>query len=204
MNQRRLFTASCVALVATAMTFAIRGDIMSDFERDFALTKTDVGWIAGAAFWGFGLSILLGGPLCDLLGMGTLLRLAAAGHIAGTIATIAAPNFLILFAATLVIGIANGLVEAAINPLIATIYADDKTHRLVALHAWFPGGIVIGGVLSFLFTQAGHQMPALAPYTGWQAKMLLMLVPSVWYGFLFAGQTFPSTERAAAGVPFSV
>ena len=198
MNQRRLFIASCVALVATAMTFAIRGDIMSDFERDFALTKTDVGWIAGAAFWGFGLSILLGGPLCDLLGMGTLLRLAAAGHIAGTIATIAAPNFAVLFAATLVIGIANGLVEAAINPLIATIYADDKTHRLVALHAWFPGGIVIGGVLSFLLTQTG------APAAGalWQWKMLLILVPAVIYTFMFAGQHFPPTERAAAGVPF--
>jgi MFS family permease len=198
MNQRRLFIASCVALVATAMTFAIRGDVMSDFERDFALTKTDVGWIAGAAFWGFGLSILLGGPLCDLLGMGTLLRLAAAGHIAGTIATIAAPNFVILFAATLVIGIANGLVEAAINPLIATLYADDKTHRLVALHAWFPGGIVIGGVLSFLLTQTG------APAAGvlWQWKMLLILVPAVIYTLMFAGQHFPPTERAAAGVPF--
>jgi fucose permease len=134
--------------------------------------------------------------------MGVLLRIAAIGHIGGAIATILAPDFTVLFAATLVIGIANGLVEAAINPLVATIYAEDKTRRLVALHAWFPGGIVIGGVLSFLFTQAGRQMPALAPYTGWQAKMLLMLVPSVWYGFLFAGQTFPSTERAAAGVPF--
>jgi MFS family permease len=194
MNQRRLFTASCVALVATAMTFAVRGDIMSDFEREFGLSKTDVGWIAGAAFWGFGLSILLGGPLCDLLGMGTLLRLAAAGHIAGTIATMAAPSFMVLFAATLTIGIANGLVEAAINPLVATIYSRDKTRRLVALHAWFPGGIVIGGVLSFLLTQVG---------AGWQAKMLLLLVPSAAYALLFFGQPFPATERAAAGVPFS-
>jgi MFS family permease len=194
MNARQLFIASCAALVATAMTFAIRGDIMSDFERDFGLSKTDVGWIAGAAFWGFGLSILLGGPLCDLLGMGTLLRFAAAGHIAGTIATIAAPNFLVLFSATLIIGIANGLVEAAINPLVATIYSEDKTRRLVALHAWFPGGIVIGGVLSFLLTQAG---------AGWQLKMLLLLVPSAAYAFLFLGQPFPPTERAAAGVPFS-
>ena len=184
------------------MSFAIRGDIMGDFERLFALNKTDVGWIAGAAFWGFGLSILLGGPLCDLLGMGTLLRLAAGGHIIGTIPTIAAPNFAILFAATLVIGIANGLVEAAVNPLVATIYSDDKTRRLVALHAWFPGGIVIGGVLSFVFTQIGQQVPAVAPYTGWQAKMLLLLVPSVLYAVLFAGQRFPPTERAAAGVSF--
>jgi MFS family permease len=193
MNQQRLFTASCVALVATAMTFAIRGDIMSDFEREFVLSKTDVGWIAGAAFWGFGLSILLGGPLCDLLGMGTLLRLAAAGHIVGTLATLLAPNFIVLFAATLTIGIANGLVEAAINPLVATIYSNDKTGRLVALHAWFPGGIVIGGVLSFLLTQIG---------SGWQAKMLLLLVPSAIYAVMFAGQRFPPTERAAAGIPF--
>src|SRR5215469_4909056 len=95
-NAHRLFVASCTALVATAMSFAIRGDIMGDFERLFALTKTDVGWIAGAAFWGFGFSILVGGPLCDLLGMGALLRLAALGHIGGAITTILAPNFTVL------------------------------------------------------------------------------------------------------------
>jgi fucose permease len=202
-DARRFFVASCIALVATAMSFAIRGDLMGDFERLFALSKVDVGWIAGAAFWGFGLSILVGGPLCDLVGMGTLLRLAAAGHIGGAVATVAAPNFAVLFTATLVIGIANGLVEAAINPLVATIYADDKTRRLVALHAWFPGGIVVGGVLSFAFTQIGRYAPALAPYTGWQAKMLLLLVPSAIYAWLFAGRRFPPTERAAAGVPFA-
>jgi len=202
-DARRFFVASCTALVATAMSFAIRGDVMGDFEQLFVLSKVDVGWIAGAAFWGFGLSILVGGPLCDLAGMGTLLRVAAAGHIGGAIATIVAPDFAVLFAATLVIGIANGLVEAAINPLVATIYADDKTRRLVALHAWFPGGIVVGGVLSFAFTQIGRYATALAPYTGWQAKMLLLLVPSATYAWLFAGRTFPPTERAAAGVPFA-
>ena len=193
MNKQRLFTASCIALIATAMSFAIRGDIMGDFESIFQLNKTNVGWIAGAAFWGFGLSIFIGGPLCDVLGMGTIMRLAAAGHIGGTLLTIVAPNFPVLFLATVIIGIANGLVEAAVNPLIATIYDKEKTVKLTALHAWFPGGIVIGGVLAFLFTQIG---------LGWQAKMLLMLVPSLVYTFLFVGQTFPPTERVAAGVAF--
>jgi MFS family permease len=193
MNKQRLFLASCVALIATAMSFAIRGDIMGDFETIFQLNKTNLGWISGAAFWGFGLSIFIGGPLCDVLGMGTIMRLAAAGHIGGTLLTIFAPNFSVLFMATVIIGIANGLVEAAVNPLIATIFDKDKTVKLTALHAWFPGGIVIGGVLAFLFTQVG---------LGWQAKMLLMLVPSVIYTFMFVGQTFPATERAAAGVPF--
>ena len=87
MNPRRLFLASCVALVATAMSFAVRGDIMGDLQQSFALTKTDIGWISGAAFWGFGVSILFGGMLCDWFGIGRLMRLAALGHISGVLLT---------------------------------------------------------------------------------------------------------------------
>src|SRR5262249_30910726 len=124
MNKQRLFTASCIALIATAMSFAIRGDIMGELQQLMGLNDTQLGWIGTAAFWGFGLSILVGGPLCDLLGMGNIMRLAAAGHIGGTLLTIFAPNFAVLFTATVVIGTANGLVEAAINPLIATIFSE--------------------------------------------------------------------------------
>jgi MFS family permease len=194
MNQKRLFLASCVALIATSMSFAIRGDIMGELEGVFELSKTDLGWIAGAAFWGFGLSIFIGGPLCDVLGMKNIMRMAALGHIGGTILTlVAAPSFAVLFAATLIIGIANGLVEAAINPLVATIYPEEKTKKLVILHAWFPGGIVIGGVIAFIFSKMG---------LGWQAKMGLMFVPSVIYLFMYVGQEFPKTERVASGVSF--
>ena len=175
------------------MSFAIRGDIMGDFERVFGLSATEVGWISGAAFWGFGLSILFGGPLVDTLGMRNLARLAAAGHIGGAILTIVAPNFAVLFLATLVVGVANGLVEAFVNPLIATVYRNDKTSRLVALHAWFPGGIVIGGLLAYAFTQIG---------LGWQAKMLMLLVPAAVYTVMFTREQFPPTESAAAGVSF--
>ena len=194
MNKQRLFTASCIALIATAMSFAIRGDIMGDFESIFQLNKTNVGWIAGAAFWGFGLSIFDRRPAVRRARHGhdhapggrRPHRRHAAHHRSRRTSRCC-------FLATVIIGIANGLVEAAVNPLIATIYDKEKTVKLTALHAWFPGGIVIGGVLAFLFTQVGF---------GWQAKMLLMLVPSVIYTFLFVGQTFPPTERVAAGVPF--
>ena len=191
MNPQRLFVASCIALLATAMSFAIRGDIMGELELAFGLDKIQLGWISGAAFWGFGLSILFGGTLCDLLGMGRLLKLAAVGHIAGVLLTVFATDFTMLFAATVLIGVANGFVEAGINPLIATLYRDDKTARLVKLHAWFPGGIVVGGVLAFAFTQLG---------LGWQTKMLLMLLPSAIYATMFFAQRFPDTERKAAGV----
>ena len=193
MNERRLFLASCVALIATAMSFAIRGDIMGEVQAELVLTDIQVGWILGAAFWGFGLSILFGGPLCDLLGMGTIMRLAAAGHILGALLTVVSTNFTMFFLSTVIVGIANGFVEAAINPLIATIYAENKTSKLTTLHAWFPGGIVIGGVLAFAMTQMGF---------GWKAKVLTLLVPSVIYFVMYMGQRFPATERAAAGVPF--
>jgi fucose permease len=175
------------------MSFAIRGDIMGELEQVFSLTKTQIGWISGAAFWGFGLSMLFGGPLCDVLGMGTLLRLAAAGHIGGILLTIVARDFTMLFTATVIIGIANGLVEASINPLIATLYKTDKTARLTALHSWFPGGIVIGGLLAFIWTRLG---------LGWQAKMLLMLGPALAYTLMSVGRRFPATERRAAALPF--
>ena len=192
-DRSRLFLASCTALAATAMSFAIRGDIMGDVQRLLSLSDVQVGWILGAAFWGFGLSILVGGPLCDVLGMGTIIRIAAVGHIGGALLTVLSKDFTTFFAATVIIGIANGLVEAAINPLVATIYSEDKTRRLVTLHAWFPGGIVIGGVLAFLFTQLG---------LNWQAKMILLLAPAAFYTAMAMGQRFPPTERKAAGVPF--
>ncbi len=200
-NADRLFLASCIALIATAMSFAIRGDIMGDFEQVFSLNKTNVGWIAGAAFWGFGLSIFIGGPLCDALGMGNIIRLAAAGHIGGAILTIFAPNFTVLFLATLIVGIANGLVEAACNPLIATIYPDKKTQKLTLFHAWFPGGIVIGGLLCVVLNQTekfGQDSDL-----GWKVKMALLLVPAVIYTILILGEKFPPTERKAAGISFS-
>jgi fucose permease len=193
-DARQLFCLSCVALVATAMSFAIRGDIMGEVEQVFGLSKTQIGWISGAAFWGFGLAMLFGGPLCDVLGMGTLLRLAAAGHIGGIVLTLAARNFTMLFAATVIIGIANGLVEAGINPLIATLYKSDKTAHLTALHSWFPGGIVIGGLLVFACTRLGF---------GWQAKMSLMLAPTLAYALMSMGRHFPPTERRAAALPFT-
>lgn len=221
-NERVLFIASCVALAATSMSFAIRGDILGDFEvayvEPYVATivpeiseetpqeeaanpvKRYAGVIATVAFWSFGLAILFGGPLCDLLGMGFLLRFAAVCHIGGVLLTIFAWHYWVVVIATFIVGVANGVVEAVCNPLIATIYPEQKTRKLTIFHAWFPGGIVIGGVLAFLLSQVGFE--AGSEY-GWQVKMGLILVPSFIYLFMILGQQFPPTERVAAGVSFS-
>ena len=190
-NASRLFAASRVALVVTAMSFALRGAAMGPWATAFNLSKEQLGWIDGTAFWGFTLAMVFGGPLCDVLGLGRIVALAFAGHLAAIILTIFAWNFWSLYLGTLLFGIANGSVEAACNPLIATLYPTDKTTKLNHFHVWFPGGIVIGGVLAYLLGQTG---------LGYKVQFAVMLVPLVIYGAMFLGQAFPRTERVELGV----
>ncbi len=190
MNPSRLFTASCVALITTAMSFALRGGATGDWITQFNLTNEQVGWVNGTAFWGFTLAMMFGGPLVDVLGFRRILGVAFVGHAAGILLTIFAWDFWSLFTGTLLFGIANGSVEAACNPLVATIYPKDQTTKLNHFHVWFPGGIVIGGLLAFLFGQLG---------LGWKAQFATMLLPLVAYGFLFLGQEMPRTERVQRG-----
>lgn len=187
----RLFVASCIALIATAMTFAVRGDILGDLGSVFSLNKEQLGLTASAWAYGFTLSILFGGQLVDILGMGRILALAFLAHVLGIALTIVAPGFTLLFVGTLSIGLGNGLIEAAINPLTATIYPKDKTTKLNLLHVWFPGGIVIGGLAAYGMTQLDM---------GWQLKMAAILIPVGVYGLMFLGQKFPATERVQQGV----
>lgn len=208
MNPRKLFLASCIALVTSAFTFSIRGDILPALGDEFTLTQEQRGWIASGAFTGMAVSMLAGAPLCDLLGMGNILRLAFLCHLLGVFGTIFAPHgataFSILYGSTFIAGCGNGLVEIGINPLAATLYPNQKTHYLNLLHAWWPGGLVIGGLLAIGISQAmGLRVEGVAASTaslGWKIKMGAILVPTLVYGAMFLGQRFPVTERVASGV----
>jgi sugar phosphate permease len=193
-NPGRLFLGSQFALIATAVAFAVVAATMGSMKEHFVLTNEQVGWIAGAATWGFTISIFIFGPLCDALGMKLLLRLAFIGHALGVLIMVFADGFTMLFIGALTISMGNGLVEAACNPLVATIYPDKKTQMLNRFHVWFPGGIVIGGLASYLLDTIGVAM--------WQVKLSLILIPTVMYGMLFLGQKFPATERLQSGISF--
>lgn len=191
MNPNRLFSASCVALIVTAMSFALRTDAVAAWANEFGLTYEQVGVINGTAFWGFTLAMIFGGPLCDVIGMKRITWFAWFGHLVGILLTIFAWNYWSLFAGTLIFGIANGSVEAACNPLIASLFTNNRTTKLNHFHAWFPGGIVIGGLVAFALGAAG---------LGWKIQFATMLIPLVVYGFMFVGQSFPVTERVEQGV----
>jgi fucose permease len=198
-NPGRLFVASCIALIATAMTFAVRGDTMGVLGSEFHLTNENVGAIAGIAFLGFTISIVIGGQVCDAIGMGRLLTMAFVAHVSGIFLTIFATGYWTLWTGTLLIGMGNGLIESAVNPLVATIYSNDKTHCLNRMHAWFPGGIAIGGVAAFLISQLTPSLH-LSEHLSWQIKTGIICIPVVIYGLMFLGQSYPATERVQSKV----
>ena len=181
-----LFRACCLALTVTAMTFAIRAGILSQLSNDFGLSDSQLGWVNSMAFLGFPVAMMIGGVLYNQLGAKKLLITAFIFHLLGLILTITADGFWGLLVSTFFIGFANGAVEAGCNPLIAQIYKDNKTTMLNRFHVWFPGGIVIGAIISKFMTDAG---------LGWQLQIAVMLVPTAIYGVMVLKQQFPQLHK---------
>jgi MFS family permease len=232
MNPRRLFIASCIALVASAFSFVTRGDILPALGSTFDLNQASRGAIAGAAFLGMAISMFVGAPICDTLGMKRIVGLAFLCHLVGSLLTVGSPYIIphsadpesharivywILWAAMFLVGSANGFVEIGINPLTATLYSKEKTHMLNVLHAWWPGGLLIGGFLASIIINSfmglpddGIAMTVAADGSrvvdhaktlfGWQTKAALVFIPTLIYGALFFFERFPVTERVEAGV----
>jgi MFS family permease len=190
-NREQLFRASCLSLLVTSLSFGIRAGILNKLGVDFQLDKAQLGSITATAFWGFPLAVVIGGFIVDIIGMKRLLVLALLFHLAGILLTIFAQGFWTLYISTLLIGLANGTVEAACNPLVTSLYTDNKTTKLNHFHLWFPGGIVIGTLIVLLFNKLGM---------GWQLQVGVMLIPTLVYGYLFSKLEFPVTERVASGV----
>jgi len=191
-NKNQLFLASCIALIFTSLTFAFRASLEGVWGSEFNINKEQVGWVFSPAFWGFTLAMVIGGPLCDVLGMKRLVGFAFIGHIAGAVIYIIAKDATMLFIGTLCIGIGNGMVEAACNPLVVSLYPNNKTTMLNRFHVWFPGGNVIGGLLAYIvLTQLNLD---------WRLLMIPLFIAVVIYGFMFFKLKFPETERVTSGV----
>lgn len=193
-NQKRLFIAACLALLVTAITFAIRAKIEGVFTDEYGLTKEQVGRAFGPAFWGFAVAMFAGGYFIDIVKTKTIIWAAFAMHLIGIVLLLMAKDYISLFIANVFIGLGNGSVEAACNPLVTALFPEKKTKMLNRFHVWFPGGIVIGGILAWLLMDQVN-LP-------WQVLVSMLFIPLAIYGFLFFGQKIPETERVSTGVSY--
>jgi putative MFS transporter len=190
-NSSRLFNASCFALITTAFSFSIRAGILAELGTEFNLTAAQLGFINSMAFLGMPLSMIIGGLVYHTIGPKIIMQVAFLCHALGIIMTIyagALGGYVGLLVSTFFIGIGNGCTEAACNPMIADSYTGVQMNKMLnRFHMWFPGGIVVGSVLSTFMTQANM---------GWQAQIWLIMIPTVVYAYLFFGQTFPKPHVA--------
>ncbi|MEM8583626.1 MAG: MFS transporter [Bacteroidota bacterium] len=192
-NRKRLFYGACLALLVTSMTFAFRVVFDSEFgPNGYGYALKDVGWAFLPAFWGFTAAMMIGGPLADRFGLKAIAQMAFVAHIIGIVVTILSKDITTLFVATCFIGLGNGFVEAAFNPMVASLYPNQKTKMLNRFHVWFPAGILIGGALAFLMIDNLG--------ISWQILMATLFIPTAIYGYMIFNERFPVTERVSMGI----
>ncbi|WP_373524615.1 sugar MFS transporter [Aquiflexum sp.] len=185
-NKSALFNGSCFALITTAFTFAIRAGILPQLGQEFGLSAEQLGFINSMWFLGFPISMIIGGLVYHSFGPANIMRVAFVAHTLGIILTIYAGGYTTLLISTLFIGFGNGCTEAACNPMIADMYSGVKMNKMLnRFHMWFPGGILLGALISKLMTDMGGFM------ADWQTQMWVLMIPTVIYAVLFFGKTFP-------------
>ncbi len=182
-NGKRLFYGSCFAIITTAFSFSIRAGILPELGEEFGLSGEQLGFINSMWFWGFPLAMVVGGLVYHTVGPKKIMQFAFLAHTLGIILTIYSGGYTGLIISTFLIGLGNGCTEAACNPMIADSYTGKQMNTLLnRFHMWFPGGIVLGSLISYFMTNAN---------LGWQAQIWFIIIPTVIYAYLFWGQKFP-------------
>jgi len=206
-NAHRLLWAGFMAILAAGVGFSIRAGILGQWAEQYGFTQTELGAITGGGLTGFGIIILLSSLIADRIGFGTLMFLAFGMHLVSAALTLATGPafeaggkplaFQCLFWGMFLFAIGNGIAEAVVNPLVATLFPQQKTHYLNILHAGWPGGLIVGGLASY-FMAGGEETKPVA----WQIQISLFLVPVILYGVMMAGQRFPRSEASVSGVRY--
>jgi len=182
-NANRLFLASCFALITTAFSFSIRAGILPQLGTELSLSNEQLGHINQMWFLGFPISMILGGVFYTSIGPKLIMQIALVAHALGILLTIYAVDYNTLLISTLLIGLGNGCTEAACNPMIADAYTgNEMSSKLNRFHMWFPGGIVVGSLISKFMTDSAMS---------WQSQVWVIIIPTVIYAYLFFGQAFP-------------
>lgn len=182
-NTNRLFYGSCFALITTAFSFSLRAGVLPQLQEAFGLTAEQLGDINSMWFFGFPIAMIIGGLTYHTIGPKKIMQFAFFAHTIGIVLTIFSGGYWGLILSTLLIGLGNGCTEAACNPMIADSATGKKMNTLLnRFHMWFPGGIVLGSLISYVMTEMS---------LGWQAQIWIILVPTLIYAYLFFGQTFP-------------
>ncbi len=192
----KLFWACFVALVATSFFFGMRSVVVPELQQDFNLSGAETGRILGVGLWPFAFSIILFSLIIDKIGYKISAYFAIIAHtlaVIGTLVAVAQKSADLLYWSTFLVAIANGTVEAFINPVVATVFNKEKSKWLNILHAGWPAGLALGGAAGLLLGYSN---------VGLMTKFGVCLIPVIFYALLIMPCHFPKQERVAAGVTY--
>ncbi|HAM72669.1 MAG TPA: MFS transporter [Verrucomicrobiales bacterium] len=192
----RLFVACTLSLVASAIGFVVRAFLLGELGRRFNLTETQLGSIQGAGLYPQAVTMILSALAVDRIGYKRAMAFGFGCHILSALILMTAGGYGSLYLGTFIFALAGGVVEGVINPVAATLYAKQKTHFLNILHAGWPGGMVLGGLVVVTLGSVGGE-------ESWRWKIGLYLLPTLVYGGMMLREEFPVQERVAAGISYT-
>jgi len=191
-DSKKLFKTCFIALIATSFSFIVRIMLLDNvWQEMFNLSETQKGEIFGAGLWPFAISIVLFSLFIDKWGYRKAMFFAFFCHALQVLLLVMAKDYWWLWWGSFIGALGNGTVEAVINPAIATVYKKAKTKWLTILHAGWPGGLVLGGLLALLVITTG---------LSWQWQVIVLLFPAIIYGLRLKDTKFPVHERVEAGI----
>ncbi len=199
-NRQRLFWLSVLALFTASMSASLRAAVASSLKAEWIdpiapiAAGEMIGAALGSAFLGFSITVFVVSAVLDRIGIRRVLIGCGVAFLIGTSLIVGAGLFAkgmavyhLVWLGMLLSGIGWGFAEASINPLTARLYPEDTTHRLNVLHAWYPGGLIVGGLAGVF----------LAPLLPWQAIMALVYLPAIFVILIGATTRFPEPPAAA-------
>ncbi|WP_444904713.1 MFS transporter [Microbulbifer sp. ANSA002] len=205
-QNKRIFLVGNLSIFMIGLGMAVRTVIATNLQEDIynhidlANSTTMLGEAIGITFAGFAFTLLFGSALVDLVGIKRMLMLSSIGYVVGSLLIIAASMVTpgegvenLVLAGLLLTGLGWGAVEAASNPMVAAVDPENKTQRLNVLHAWWPAGIVVGGLLGLSISAL--ELP-------WQLNLVVLALPAVVMAWLVVKTDFPVTERVSSGISY--
>ncbi|MEM7810638.1 MAG: MFS transporter [Planctomycetota bacterium] len=204
--RQQLFWGCFVALITTSFAFVGRLTLIGTWSEQFGLDPAQAGRLAGIGIWPFAVSIIGFSLFIDRIGYKTAMFVAFLGHLVWAVLGVSAfytedkqTAYQMLYWGSLLVALANGTVEAFVNPVVATIFGENKTKWLNILHAGWPGGLVVTGLFVIGLDTYDASSGSVTP---WAVKVGIIALPAVIYFLMLVGKSFPQSERVSAGVSY--
>lgn len=200
---KRLFWGCFLALITTAFGFITRLFLLGEWSQEFNLNGAETGELAGMGIWPFAISIIAFSLFIDRIGYKVAMVISFLGYVIWSVMGVSAffvsrdgnpdAGYRLLYWGSLILGLSNGTVEAYINPVVATMFNKDKTKWLNILHAGWPGGLVIAGLITIGLDNQ---------QVDWWIRIAIIAIPAVVFFLMLVSAEFPVQERVASGVSY--